>query len=299
MERKISGEPDLEAALEPVRARLGRKLVEFDEATAAPLRGMAALLDQPDRAPAKGEPVPEGWHMVYFQPCVPADQLGEDGLTMGAGVLPAMPLPQRVHAGNKLIFHAPIRVGDSIRRETIFSGVSLQRSRSGQAMILTTQTRNIHTERGLAITDERQIFFRAPPPSGGMRIARPPKPVPGDAQWTRPCRADSVSIFRYCALTMATHRIHYDYPYATQVEGYPRTVVPGPFTQLRLLELARDNIGPVAAFTMRTHAPLFEGTDFTVAGKVTAPDTVELWAVTPAGALAMSAQATIRIGGGA
>jgi len=289
MESKISEDIDLE----PIRAQLGRKIVEFDEASAAPLRGMAALLDRSDKAPAKGEPVPDGWYMVYFQACVPADQLGEDGLTMGAGVLPAMPLPQRVHAGNKLVFHAPIRVGDPMRRETIFSGVSLQRSRTGQAMILATQTRNIHTERGLAITDERQVIFRAPPPPGGTRGPRAPKPVPYGAQWTRLCRADSVSIFRYCALTMATHRIHYDYPYATQVEGYPRTVMPGPFTQLRLLELVRDNGGRVAEFSMRTHAPLFEGADFTVAGKRTADDKVELWALTPDGALAMSAQATL------
>ena len=46
-------------------------------------------------------------------------------------------------------------------------------------------------------------------------------------------------LFRFSALTFNAHRIHYDHPYATGVEGYPDLVVHGPLTAILLSELAR------------------------------------------------------------
>ncbi len=39
---------------------------------------------------------------------------------------------------------------------------------------------------------------------------------------------DSTLLFRYSALTFNGHKIHYDFPYATQVEGYHGLVIHGP-----------------------------------------------------------------------
>ena len=44
-------------------------------------------------------------------------------------------------------------------------------------------------------------------------------------------------LFRYSALTMNSHRIHYDQPYVTGTEGYPGLVVHGPLTATLLLDL--------------------------------------------------------------
>jgi hypothetical protein len=49
-----------------VRAQLGRKLVEHDVATAAPLRGMVVTFDRNKRAPDDGEPIAPGWHLKHF-----------------------------------------------------------------------------------------------------------------------------------------------------------------------------------------------------------------------------------------
>lgn len=39
---------------------------------------------------------------------------------------------------------------------------------------------------------------------------------------------DTIDLFFYDAALWNAHRIHYDLPYATAVEGYPGLVVPGP-----------------------------------------------------------------------
>ena len=51
---------------------------------------------------------------------------------------------------------------------------------------------------------------------------------------------DEVQLFRMSALTNNAHRIHYDRPWATQVEGHRNVVVHGPFSLLAMIDLWRD-----------------------------------------------------------
>ena len=73
---------------------------------------------------------------------------------------------------------------------------------------------------------------------------------------------DATLLFRFSALTYNTHRIHYDQPYVTGVEGYPGLVVHGPLLALMLLEIPRRNRPDrtVAAFDYRLSRPAFAGT---------------------------------------
>ena len=69
-------------------------------------------------------------------------------------------------------------------------------------------------------------------------------------------------------LELAAHRIHYDHPYATEVEGYPGLLVHGPLTALLLLDAAtRHGTGPVTRFRYRALAPLFADQPITLAGR--------------------------------
>jgi 3-methylfumaryl-CoA hydratase len=74
---------------------------------------------------------------------------------------------------------------------------------------------------------------------------------------------DAALLFRFSALTYNAHRIHYDQPYATGVEGYPGLVVHGPLLALLALELPRRNRpeAPVAEFRYRLRRPAFAGTE--------------------------------------
>jgi 3-methylfumaryl-CoA hydratase len=284
--------PDID--IEPLRAQLGRTMVDADVATEAPLRGMAATFDRDEPPPGNGEPVPPGWHLAYFPDAPKRCELAEDGLPTGRGVLPKMPLPRRMYAGATLTFHAPILVGDKLRRETEFSDLQVRQGSTG-TLILVTQTRRIYTPRGLALTDaQRGVFREAVPPGAQSGIPRRDLP-PADLPWRRAWAPDSVTLFRYSALTFNPHRIHYDRPYAMAVEGYPGLVVHGPFSQQCLLDLLRDSVPrTIARFDMRARAPLFDTAPFTVVGRPVGEDAAELWAVTPDGTIAMQVKATLR-----
>ncbi len=51
---------------------------------------------------------------------------------------------------------------------------------------------------------------------------------PGDLLPERQFKPDNVQLFLYNSALWNAHRIHYDYPYATDVEGYPGLVMAGP-----------------------------------------------------------------------
>lgn len=279
--------------LSAVRAKLGQKMIEDDMATAAPLRGMVVTFDRDEVPPVEGQPIAPGWHLAYFPEASRLSELGEDGLPLSRGMLPAMPLPRRMYAGAKLTFHAPILVGDRLRRETEFTDVQLREGGTG-TLILATQTRRFYTPRGLALTDEQHTVFREAVPPGTHSGVPKHEPPPSDALWRRTIVPDPVSLFRYSALTFNPHRIHYDRPYAMEVEGYPGLVVHGPFSQQCLLDLLRDHVGAdaIATFTMRARAPLFDVAPFTLLGRRNG-STAELWAVTPEGRIAMQVVATL------
>ncbi len=74
--------PDIDIA--PLRAQLGRKIVDEEVATEAPLRGMTVTFD-------RDEPPPPGWHLAYFPEATRRHDLGEDGLPLERGALPRMP----------------------------------------------------------------------------------------------------------------------------------------------------------------------------------------------------------------
>ena len=107
---------------------------------------------------------------------------------------------------------------------------------------------------------------------------------------------DPVVLFRFSALTFNSHRIHYDRPWAMEIEGYPGLVVHGPLTSTLLIDFARDqHPGRVfLTYTTQARAPLFDTAPFELRGRPT-PDGrgCELWAVTPEGTVAMSAQAEL------
>ncbi len=127
-----------------------------------------------------------------------------------------------------------------------------------------------------------------------------PKPLPPqastDAAWEVELHPDEVLLFRYSALTFNGHRIHYDWPYVTQVEGYPGLVVHGPLIATLLLEHMQRQLPGVtlAGYQFRAVSPVFNTEPFFVCGRPEADGkTVKLWARGADGALRMEATATL------
>ena len=103
-------------------------------------------------------------------------------------------------------------------------------------------------------------------------------------------------LFRYSALTFNGHRIHYDHPYVTQIEGYPGLIVHGPLIATFLLDLVRRQRpeARVAEFAFRARRPLFATHPFTVRGWPEADGRrVRLVAADHASAAAMTADVVL------
>lgn len=109
--------------------------------------------------------------------------------------------------------------------------------------------------------------------------------------WLQNIMPDPVLLFRYSALTMNGHRIHYDRPYAMEEEAYPALVVHGPLQATLLIRLAAQKLGkPIAGFEFRGQSPAFGGTQLYVCGEQNG-EGATLW-TQQAGAKNMVATAT-------
>jgi hydroxyacyl-ACP dehydratase HTD2-like protein with hotdog domain len=95
----------------------------------------------------------------------------------------------------------------------------------------------------------------------------------GEALPEREHTPDNVQLFFYNAVLWNAHRIHYDLPYATEVEGYPGLVIAGPLlgdwlTQAVLEWLGED--GVLVRFEYSNRLASYIGETLTVGGSVTA-----------------------------
>ena len=99
-------------------------------------------------------------------------------------------------------------------------------------------------------------------------------------------------LFRYLALTFNSHFIHYDRPYAAQVEGYAGLVVHGPLIATLLMQeaLTRCPDARPVRFEFKAVSPMFDTAPFEICGKHAEPGAMDLWARGPDGALAMRAR---------
>jgi 3-methylfumaryl-CoA hydratase len=119
-----------------------------------------------------------------------------------------------------------------------------------------------------AISERQTIVYREP--SGATAVvAAPAAPDVSAWEWRREVIPSPPMLFRYSALTFNSHRIHYDVPYATEVEGYPGLVVHGPLTATLLLDLAARYIdaGKIHSLTFRAVAPCFAGQTLYLVGR--------------------------------
>jgi len=277
--------------LEQLRTWIGRTETRTDLATAAPYAALSGTLDREDAEPAAGTAVPPLWHWLYFLPLAPMSDVGPDGHPKRGGFLPPVPLPRRMFAGGRFEFHHPLKVGEPMTRTSRITDVSGKTGRSG-TLVFVTVRHEFANVGGIALTEEHDIVYRENP-----RADVPvPKPTaaPAGETFSREIVPDPVLLFRYSALTFNSHRIHYDRPYVTGVEGYPGLIVHGPLIATLLVDLLRRRLpdAKVARFSFRAMRPLFDIHRFTVCGRVDGRS-VALWTRDHEGWLTMDASAEL------
>ena len=215
---------------------VGRSERRADRVTSVPLAALAATLDRDDPEPRDGSRDRAAAALALLPPARGApSELGPDGHPLRGGFLPPVPLPRRMWAGGRLEFHRPLRVGDAIERVSTIVEVEPKEGRSG-TLVFVLVRHEISAAGELAIVEEHDIVYRE-----AARADDPPAPAEGGARPARPGAReivpDPVLLFRYSALTFNGHRIHYDWRYVTEVEGYPGLIVHGPLIATLLVDL--------------------------------------------------------------
>jgi 3-methylfumaryl-CoA hydratase len=253
----------------------------MDPARAAAL-GAALGLTCP--APGPGDPLPPFFHHIYFWDVHPPQDLGEDGHPRTGGLIPDLGLPRRMWAGGRLTFHAPLRAGVLAEKTTVLAGFTRKSGRTGQLALVTL--RHVIRQKGVpVVTEEQDLIYREAAGPGKAAPARPEPMAPTEAEARHSLGFDTTLLFRYSALTMNGHRIHYDAEHARS-EGYDGLVVHGPLLAQALMLMAERTVGPLRRFSFRATAPLFH---FEMAEACSAGG--RFWIAGPGNRLCMEAEA--------
>lgn len=283
------------AQLAHLQTWTGRTETLTDSITAAPVSGLSATLDRDDAAPVPGTALAPLWHWLYFLPQVRHSGLGPDGHPARGGFLPPVPLPRRMWAGGRLRWEEnnPLVVGDAVQRVSRIESVTHKSGRTGDLVFVLVK-HEISNARGLALTEEHDIVYRAAPQPGDP--VPPPTAADTGAPWQRTITPDDVLLFRYSALTFNGHRIHYDRQYVTQVEGYPGLIVHGPLIATLLVDLVRRHVpdARLKSFQFKAVRPTFDLHPFGLNGAPAADGkTVRLWGNDHEGFLTMQGSAAL------
>jgi 3-methylfumaryl-CoA hydratase len=218
-----------------------------------PANALAAALDL-DRRFAAGERLPLTWHWLYGHEPVAGRDTGADGHPRLGLVMPPVPLARRMWAGGRMRLERPLLIGAILRKRITVRSITEKQGQSGRLVFVLVEE-TFEDDDGVLLVEERDIVYREARPLVALRSPAPPFAY----ALRRSLTPDPVLLFRYSALTWNGHRIHYDHPYATGVEGYPGLVVHGPllatFMSLLCEELAGR--GRLRRFAFRARSPLF------------------------------------------
>ena len=233
----------------------------------------AAFADLLD-APRPGQ-LPPLWHWFVLLDHPAGTNTGADGHPADAPFLPPIPGRRRMFAGGRFRQYAPIPLAAWLSSRAGVSDVKVKTGRTGEMAFVTVRTELFVDDTPVGV-EEQDIVYRSEPPGTPPRTLPPAETGRADpeGEWRVELDTDPVLLFRFSALTYNGHRIHYDQPYATQVEGYPGLVVHGPLLALLALELPRRNAPdrPVRSFEYRLVRPAIVGSRIVSAGRVHGSD---------------------------
>jgi len=240
---------------------VGKTDIQTDDVTPALLERYGAVVG----ANVSAGVAPAGLHWCLCLPRASMADLGLDGHPETGGFLPPSPLPRRMWASSKVEFLSDIKVGGAIERRSTVASISEKTGRSGTLLFVTVDHVTLSNEVA-AIKETQTLVYRDAPKE---KTALPEIVAVDLSAWdvTERLTPNNALLFRYSALTFNTHRIHYDYNYASEIEGYPALVVHGPLMASLLLRFANEHGAgrAVHQFEFRGLAPAFCNQDMYLA----------------------------------
>jgi 3-methylfumaryl-CoA hydratase len=253
-------------------------------------------LDRAKLGPAAPMPLLRHWLWLFAPPTSPSAVLSEDGHLPRGELAPDWPLPRRMWAASDIAFLAPVPLDTVMERVSTIESATLKSGRSGTLGFVVLRHQWLLPDGRCAIDDTQTVVYREAVDTGatasaGAALASPAvaaspaspaaasdsAPLPG--AWNVEHRLDAVRLFRYSALSFNAHRIHYDLPYASGIEGYPGLVVHGPLMGTLMLDAFQDTHpgAQVRRFAFRALSPAFADAPITCGGVAASEGRAKLW----------------------
>ncbi len=266
------------------------KSIQIDEIiNDYPVKAMATVFDY-EYNKSKFYKVPNGWHWLYFINLPMQKNLGLDGHEKRMGFMPPISLPIRMYAGGEIFFYKPLLVGKNATKTSEIISIQNKEGSTGKLTFLQIKHK-ILSDGDLVLEELQNLVYREQ--NKENKVPRKVTKAPETCDFNKSWFTNPEMLFRYSALTHNTHRIHYDYLYATKVEGYPQIVVHGPLMATFLLDLASNvanNRGvEIKKFSFRLISPVFVGGEISAQAK-TKINGLDLWIKDQKGNISMSAQ---------
>jgi 3-methylfumaryl-CoA hydratase len=276
---------------------IGREIRQSDRLGDALAARWLATFDLAKPKPAL---MPQGIHFALCTPEAPTARLGQDGHPSRddspQSFFPPVPQPRRMWAASDIQFRAPLAIGAVVSRTSRIASVTEKDGASGQLVFVEVEHQT-SANGTLSVIEKQTLVYR----EDAAPDAPLSPPEPGEGQFngtgwgsTRTITPSEALLFRYSALTFNTHRIHYDTPYARDVERYRGLVVHGPLLASLLLQLAAEEFGDnrLARFNFRAVSPAICGEPLTLALRQ-ADDGIELGSFASDGRQTLKATASL------
>lgn len=266
---------------------VGRSVTATDVVTAARVAQMAAIFGDEPPAREKGDPLPPGWHGMFFVPTHGPQNMRADGQPAG-GFMPRIPLPIQRLRGETTAFPGTLRIGDEMTRTTEIAAIDAEEDVPGGPVVSLTFRQTVEGPSGPAAIEERRFMYFGP----DYPLDTSTPPTPEAHHWERTVEPDPVTLFRFSAIRNNAHRIHYDRDYAVKEEGHPGLIVQGTLINFLMVGMARagNPASPLASLDFRIHKPVYDTGPFAIRGARTDAGAA-LWAIDADGALSMTADA--------
>ena len=247
------------------------------------------LFDLPDLTLNEGTPLPKYWHWFFCWETASKDLLGRDGhIKPGNNIIPNSGFPRRMWGGGDTVFLKPLKIGMRVLREITVEDIKYKTGSSGKFCII--QLRNDYkNNENILLTEKQNLIYL---PNREKFTKSETKENYDLSSLIKENTFNSQQLFQYSALTMNSHRIHYDLEYCKTTEFYPNLVVHGPLIAQQLVQIADEKLnGDLKKFEFKALNPIFVKEKFSI-HLIEKDDCLDLWISDKSGNISMKAKAT-------
>jgi 3-methylfumaryl-CoA hydratase len=267
---------------------IGKSKDRSDSMAPEQLQRFEAMLNRDPDTVSAGTTLSPCSHWIYFNPGEKQSELAENGHEKPGHFLPPVDLPRRMWAGGSIQFKKPLKAGSPAEKKSTIIKIDEKEGSTGKLCFVTVR-HQISSYGVVAIDEEQQIAFGEAYEEGAHPIRTKPADIGYD--WKKSRKPDAAQLFRFSALTFNSHKVHYDYLYTTQKEGYPNLLVHAPFLLVLMIDAFKTKTDGkvIEEISYRAEGPLYSGEEITITSKDVDNTKAELRALGPDNKIALSA----------